>query len=155
MTHLIPRDFLSFPRQTSQSFLDAVDDMMSFGHLDAANTLAISEDDNNIYIEAAIPGIDPDDVEITYDRGMLWIRGQARTEEKDNNRKFYRRVASEFSHRIAVPGDIDQDAKWEAQYKNGMIMINFPKAESSQPKRIPIKKIKSNGDIKSKFASKK
>lgn len=148
MANLIPRDFWSFPRVGIPSLIDDIDDMLPFGQTETASGLSVSEDDKNIYIEAAIPGIDPDDVEVTYERGMLWIRGEAKKEEKDKKKKFYRRAARSFSYRIAVPGDVDPNAKPEAESKNGMIMISFPKATSSTPKKITVKRSKTNGEAR-------
>ena len=148
MANLIPRDFWSFPRTSVPSLVDEIDDLLPFGQTETASALSISEDDKNIYIEAAIPGIDPEDVEVTYERGMLWIRGEAQEEEKDKKKKFYRRAARSFSYRIAVPGDVDPNAKPEAESKNGMIMITFPKAASSTPKKITVKRGKTNGEAK-------
>ena len=148
MANLIPRDFWSFPRTSVPSLVDEIDDLLPFGQTETASALSVSEDDKNIYIEAAVPGIDPDDVEVTYERGMLWIRGEAREEEKDKKKKFYRRAARSFSYRIAVPGEVDPNAKPEAESKNGMIMITFPKAASSTPKKITVKRGKTNGEAR-------
>src|SRR5260221_349604 len=62
------------------------------------NNLSISEDDKHVFVEAAIPGVDPKDVEITFDKGMLWIKAESKHEEKDKNKKYYRRATSSFSY---------------------------------------------------------
>lgn len=143
MASLIPRNFWSVPSQNIPSIFDDVDEMLSFGQ---ASPISISEDEKNIYLETAMPGVDPDDVEVTYDRGILWVRGLARREEKDKVRKFYRRAASEFSYRIAVPGDVDLQAAPEASCENGIVTITFPKAPSTTPKKIAVKKGEQNGE---------
>ncbi len=150
MTNLIPRDLWAYPSMRIPSLIDEVDDLLPMGQMETTSALSVSEDDKHIHIEAAIPGIDPDDVEVTYDRGMLWIKGEAREEEDDKKRKFYRRAARAFSYRIAVPGDIDPNVKPEAECKNGMIMVTFPKARSTMPKKITVKRSKSNGEKKTK-----
>lgn len=99
--------------------------------------LSISEDDKHVYIEAALPGINPEDVEITFDKGMLWIKGEAKKEAK--NRKVYQNMASSFSYRVAVPGDIDPNIEPEATCEHGVMTITFTKSPQSQPKKIAIK----------------
>lgn len=99
--------------------------------------LAVSEDDKKVYIEAAVPGIDPQDIEVTFDKGVVWIKGESKKEETE--KKFYRRAASSFSYRVAVPGEIDANAEPEATCKNGVMTVAFAKAEKVQPKKIAVK----------------
>lgn len=110
------------------------------------NNLSISEDDKSVYIEAAVPGIDPVDVEITFDKGMLWIKAENRQEEKDKdkNKKYYRRATSSFSYRVAVPGDIDTNEEPEASVDHGVVKITFAKSPKSQPRKITVKSSVSN-----------
>lgn len=103
------------------------------------NNLSISEDDKNVYVEAAVPGVDPNDVEMTFDKGMLWIKAESKEEENDKNKKFYRKATSSFSYRVAVPGDIDLNTEPEAAVEHGIVKITFTKSPKSQPKKITIK----------------
>lgn len=139
---LVPRSFFDFPSLRLPSIFDDMDDLLSLPDATTVGTqggLTVSEDEKNVYVEAAIPGIDPNDVEVTMDRGMLWIRGEAQEEEKDKKKKFYRRAQQAFSYRVAVPGDVDPNAEPQAEYRNGMLMVTFPKSAAAQPKRITIK----------------
>lgn len=149
MANLAPRNLWAFPSRMP-ALIDEIDDLLPMGQTEATSALSVSEDDKHIHIEAAVPGVDPDDVEVTYDRGMLWIRGEAAKEEKDKRRKYYRRAAQAFSYRIAVPGDVDPKAQPEASCENGMIMVTFPKSASAMPKKITVRHHKSNGDKKLK-----
>lgn len=137
--NLVPRSFFDFPSLRAPSILDEVDDLLSFPTTGAQGGLTVSEDDKNVYVEAAIPGINPDDVEVTMDRGVLWIRGETREEEKDKRKKFYRRAQRSFSYRVAVPGDVDSNKEPEASCANGLLTLTFPKSPQTQPKRIAIK----------------
>jgi len=105
------------------------------------NNLSISEDEKNVYIEAAIPGVNPKDVDITFDKGMLWIKAESKQEE-DKNKKYYRRSSSSFSYRVTVPGDIDPNEEPQADIENGVVKIKFGKSPKSQPKKITINKNK-------------
>jgi HSP20 family protein len=102
------------------------------------SNLSISEDKNSIYVEAALPGLSQEDIEVTFDNNLLWIKGEKKEEKKD--KKFYKKAISSFSYRVAVPGEIDEKKEIEASYKNGIMKVTFPKAKKTEPKKITIKK---------------
>lgn len=130
---LIPRSFWNFPSRVN-SMLDD-DDWASFL---PSSGLTVSEDENNVYVEAAVPGIDPQQVEVTFDKGVLWIRGSEEQTEGDEKKKYYRKASQAFSYRVAVPGEID-DSEPEATCKNGIMKVVFKKAPQTQPKRLTVK----------------
>ena len=133
MVDLIPNSFSRTPR-----FPSCWDEDDDWGLLTSSgNGLAISEDDKNVYVEAAVPGIDPKEIEVTFDKGVVWIKGEAQDEEKE--RKFYRRDSRSFSYRVMVPGDINTNVEPTAEYKNGVMHITFAKSPKSQPKKITVK----------------
>ncbi len=129
---LIPRSFLGSSR-ISDIFED---DWSSFL---PSSGLSVSEDDKKVYVEAAIPGLEPKEVDVTFDKGVLWIRGNKHEEEKDEQKKFYRKASSSFSYRIAVPGDIDESKDPEATHKNGIMKVSFHKKPQVEPKKIAVK----------------
>ncbi len=142
---IVPRSIFDIPRLSS--FFDE-DEWLSFPQASNAmsNNVSISEDDKNVYVEAAVPGINPDDIEMTFDKGLLWIRGENKEEEGDKKKKYYRRAVQSFSYRIAVPGDVDLNVEPEASSANGVIKVVFAKSAQAQPKKISIKASgKSNG----------
>ncbi len=141
-------DFWSLPALRVPSMFDEMDDLLSFPQTQS-NGLSISEDDKNVYVEAAIPGINPKDIEVTMDRAMLWIRGQAREEEQDKKRKFYRRAAQEFSYRIAIPKNVDANVEPQVSYENGMIRITLAKTPQTPPKKLTVK-VRGRGEKESK-----
>lgn len=136
---LVPRRLLSFP--SIPSIWDEGDDWLSSPSTQTG--LTVSEDDNNVYVEAAVPGIDPDKIEATYQDGYVWIRGQEEAEEKDSTRKYFRQASRSYSYRVAVPGEVDQNGEPEASYKNGIMLITFAKSPKSQPKKIRVKQLDS------------
>lgn len=131
---LIPRSLFNFPRLPS--LWDEAEDFWSISS--APSGLTVSEDDKNVYVEAQVPGVDADKIEVTYDKGVLWIRGQQEQEEK--GKKFYKKAASSFSYRVAVPGDVDEKEEPQATYKNGIMTVTFKKRPEVQPKKIAVKK---------------
>ncbi|HEV2339823.1 MAG TPA: Hsp20/alpha crystallin family protein [Patescibacteria group bacterium] len=139
MVSITPRSYFDFTPLRSPSIFADMDDFFSFPDVSAGNDFSISEDDKHMHVDAALPGVKPEDIEVTFDKGVVWIRGQAREEEKMKKRKIYRNVHQTFSYRITIPGDIDMKAEPQASYENGMVRITLAKAPQSQPKKLTIK----------------
>lgn len=132
---LIPRSFWSMPTRLPSIF----DDQDDWGSFLPASGLTISEDDKSVFIEAAMPGLTGDQIEVTFDKGVLWLRGSANEEEADKTKKFYRKASSSFSYRVMVPGKIDESQEPIATYKNGVMKVAFHKIAETQPKKIAVK----------------
>lgn len=105
---------------------------------DAVSGLSVSEDGDNVYVEAALPGIDPADMEVTFDKGILQIRGQAKEEEEDKQRQYYKKASRLFFYRTAVPETVDESREPQVAYKNGIIKATFRKIEKSEPKKLKV-----------------
>lgn len=135
---LIPRSFWSFPSFRIPNFGDLERDDEWYTIPGISNGLTVSEDDKKIYVSAAVPGVDPDKVEITFDKGYLWIKAESENEEGDQ-KKYYRKATNSFSYRVAVPGELDQNIEPEANYKNGVMTVEFTKVAVNPPKKIKIK----------------
>lgn len=134
---LIPTNFWTFPALRMPSLVeDLLDETMMDKNLSG---LSVSEDKEKVYIEAALPGIDPKDIEVTFDNGILRISGEAKEEEK--GKKYWRKATSSFSYRLAVPSDVSPSAEPEATYKNGIMTVEFKKTAPSKPKKITVKTI--------------
>ena len=101
--------------------------------------LSVSEDKDHVFIEAYMPGLKANDIEVTIDKGMLWIRGEKKEEEEDKKKKYYKKASSSFSYRVQVPNLIDEKKEAEAIYKDGVMKITFVKSKTSQAKKINVK----------------
>jgi HSP20 family protein len=112
------RPFWNFPSMRLMSLVDDEESWMSASH---PGGLSISEDDQFVYVEAAVPGVDPDAVEMTFHNGVLKIHGKAHQEEK-KDRKNYRSMTSEFSYQVALR-DVDHNEDPEASCKNGILEV--------------------------------
>jgi len=128
---LIPNRFLSFP-----SIWNDDDDWIT--PASSPSGLSVSEDDKNIFIEASLPGIKPENIDVTFQDGYLWIKGEVKEEEKDKSRKYYREATKSFSYRVAVPGEVDSSIDPVAKYKHGIMTVSFTKSPKAQPKKIQI-----------------
>lgn len=135
---IIPSMNLSqLPRLLSMPSLFNNGDWMDIS--ESMSGLSMSEDDNNIYVEAALPGIDIKDVEVTFDKGVLWIRGQSKEEDEDKKRKFYRKASRSFSYRTLIPDTVDEVNEPKVISKNGLIKVTFAKIAKSEPKKLAVK----------------
>ncbi len=135
MVDLIPSNWLRFSR-----FPSLWDEEEDWGlSTNASSGVTISEDEKHVYVEAAVPGVDPKDIEVTFDKGALWIKGEGKEEEEDKKKKYYRKATSAFSYRIGVPGEINDKEEPEAHCKNGVMKVTFIKSPKSQPRKISVK----------------
>lgn len=100
----------------------------------------MSEDADNVRIEALAPGVDPKSLQITYHRETLTISGEkAPINGGVEPDAFHRceRSAGRFTRTIRLHVDVkDQEVK--ADYRNGILMLTLPKAEAAKPKSIPV-----------------
>ena len=101
--------------------------------------LNLSEDENNYYIEALVPGIDPNDLDLNLMRGTLTLSGE-RKEEQAKERTWHRheRGAGKFMRTIELPDAVD-GAKVDAEYRNGVLLITLAKPQSVKPKKISVR----------------
>jgi len=106
--------------------------------------------DEDVVVKATVPGIKPEEVEITITGDTLTIKGETRTEEEVKKENYFRQERSygAFSRSILLPSSLQTD-KAEATFDNGVLTLTIPKAEESKPKQI---KIKPKGVIEGKKA---
>jgi HSP20 family protein len=100
----------------------------------------IREDNDHYYIKADVPGVDPKDIEVTLERGVLTISGSRQSESKEE-RNGYRRVErfhGRFTRAFALPDTADAD-KVDAKVKDGVLEVVINKKESSKPRRIAVR----------------
>jgi HSP20 family protein len=91
-------------------------------------------------VEAALPGLKPEDIQITAEGDTLTIRTSKKTEEKVEKGNYVRRefYMGEMSRSVTLPTSIDPN-KVDASYENGILSVRIPKAQGAQPKQIPVK----------------
>jgi HSP20 family protein len=103
--------------------------------------LDVAEKEDEFVVKASIPGVKPDDLEITYNNGALSIRGEVNKEEeheeKSNRYLMRERYHGTFMRSISLPSTVNSGSI-EADYKDGILTLHLPKAEEVKPKRIPI-----------------
>ncbi len=95
----------------------------------------------SVEIYAFAPGIDPKQIELTIDRGVMTISGDRQSElpTADNKVNVYgnERCTGRFRRAISLPEDIDP-AKVDAKYRDGVLHVSVARRESALPKRISV-----------------
>ena len=100
----------------------------------------IREDTERFTITADVPGVEPDDIEITMENGVLTIKGERKPETRDEGDNGYRRVErvyGGFYRRFTLPDTADAEAV-SASGKHGVLEVVIPKRAALQPKRIAV-----------------
>lgn len=101
------------------------------------NNLDVYETENEVVVRANVAGVDREKVDITFEKGVLWIQAEEETEEKEG-KKYYRMATRSYSYKVAVPGNIDFKLDPEAVVENGVVRVTFKKAEEAKPKKIAV-----------------
>ena len=100
----------------------------------------IKENSERFVITADIPGVEPEDIEVTMNDGVLTIRGERKLEtqeEGDNGYRRVERVYGSFYRRFTLPDTADAEAI-SANGKHGVLEVVIPKRAALQPKRIAV-----------------
>jgi len=96
--------------------------------------------EEGMLISAEMPAVHPDDINIDVNADALSISGERKADEVAKEAAFHRRERSygSFSRTVQLPFNVDTN-KVEANFKNGILMINLPRAEADKPRKISIK----------------
>jgi HSP20 family protein len=101
--------------------------------------LDVSETENEYVVKASLPGVKPEDVQITVHGDTLTIRGESKVEEekKDEHWHLRERRFGSFQRSVALATPVNSD-KAQAHYEHGVLTLTLPKAEESKPRQIKI-----------------
>ena len=99
----------------------------------------IKEEESRFVIQANIPGVDPKDIEITMENGVLTLKGERSSDKEESHEGYTRveRVRGTFYRRFSLPDTANAD-NIEAKDQNGGLEIVLPKHEKVQPRRISV-----------------
>jgi len=101
--------------------------------------LDVREDDHAIHVEADLPGVDPEKIDVTVTEGdRLTIRGERPAPAIEGaNWVRQERPCGEFLREIQLPAIVNADAVG-ARYENGVLKLTLPKHEAVKPRKIPV-----------------
>ncbi len=100
----------------------------------------IGESEEDFLVTADLPGLTKDDVKISYEDGVITLRGEKKQEKEEKGKNYHRveRSYGQFERSFRLPTRIDV-GKIEAKFKDGVLQLRLPKVEEAKPKEIPIK----------------
>ena len=123
-------------QQLDQMFDDTQSQRVSAGVFPMIN---LTEDKDNYYVRAELPGVKGDELDIQVTGKNLAISGERKIAAEVEDARYHRREreAGTFSRMIALPGEVDTD-KVDAKLDNGILSIVVSKAEVAKPKLISV-----------------
>jgi len=101
--------------------------------------LDVVQQGDNIIVKASVPGVSPEDIDVSIENDVLTIKGHTKEEREhqEGNYLMRERRAGSFYRALRLPDTVDSDNA-QPHYKNGVLSITFPKMESKKAKRLPI-----------------
>ncbi|NOZ72697.1 MAG: Hsp20/alpha crystallin family protein [Chloroflexi bacterium] len=133
------RELMSMRSLADRVFEDTLLRPFGFDGTNWELALDIAETDDAYHVEAAIPGVKPEDLDISVVDNVLTIKGEIKREEelKDEQYHLRERRYGSFSRAVTLPSKVDADAI-EAVYENGILKLTIPKSEEAKPRRIAV-----------------
>ncbi|MGD9237329.1 MAG: Hsp20/alpha crystallin family protein [Desulfobacterales bacterium] len=124
-------------QQLEQMFDSSPDQRVSAGVYPLIN---LTEDKDNFYIRAELPGVKADELDIQVTGNSLSISGERKIAAEEEGARYHRREreAGTFSRMVGLSGEVDTD-KVEAKLKDGILRIVVSKAEIAKPKQINVR----------------
>jgi HSP20 family protein len=104
--------------------------------------LDMYEADGKIKVDIPLPGVKPEEIELSISGKTLTIKGERKAKEEVKKEDYYRHEMhyGAFTRAVTLPETVDV-AKPEATFENGVVTVSFPKVATMEPKRIEIKAI--------------
>jgi HSP20 family protein len=107
--------------------------------VDWAPPADIREEETQFVIHADLPGVEPKNIDVSLEKGVLTIRGRRDLESRDEKKGFRRveRVSGEFFRRFSLPDTADSQSV-RARFTNGVLEVSIPKQARVLPRRISV-----------------
>ncbi len=138
------------PQTASGSVLNSWDELLNgfwgmapgpraAGECSWAPRVDVRELDDRYVVQADLPGVSKDEIEVTLENDVLTISGERKLDEVKNGDRVHRheRFHGKFTRSMTFPGDVDADAV-KAGFKDGVLQVEIEKSEVLKPRRIEI-----------------
>jgi HSP20 family protein len=102
--------------------------------------LNLTEDEDKIYLDAIVPGVDPKELQLSVLRGTLTISGDRKAPAEKGVLHRSELGYGKFSRSVDIPADINPDST-TAEYKDGVMRITMAKSEHAKPRKIEIQHV--------------
>lgn len=139
---LLDRPLARFPSLLrdlfEEDFLPGLSNELGFGGI------KMYEENNQLHVEVPMPGINSNDIDINLGRGVLYVTGESKEEEKDKKRKFYHSAIRSYSYNIPLPTQVEDKQEPQASYSDGILKVIFPISKQEISKKIQVRGSKSS-----------
>lgn len=100
----------------------------------------VTQDDDNFYLRAEVPGIKPSELSITAIRKRVSLAGKREIQPEHERVSYHRRERAEgsFNRTVTLPTEVDA-ARVDARYADGILTLTLPKAEQAKPRQITVR----------------
>jgi HSP20 family protein len=135
-----PFDTLEKFRENMEKLFDkSFANRISDYHSGVFPSVNLTEDESHYFIKAELPGMSADELDIQIIGKSLTIAGERKIPEETDEAQYHRRErdAGRFRRGLTLPGEIESDTI-SAEMKNGILLIQVPKAETAKPKQIKV-----------------
>ena len=105
--------------------------------------------EGDVELRFDVPGIDPDSIEVTVDRGVLSV-SVTRSDERNENEKFFvrERTTGTVTRRVRLSENLNAEAV-EADYRNGVLQVRIPVLEQAKPRKIEVRQADAQQELAS------
>jgi HSP20 family protein len=102
--------------------------------------LNITQDDDNFYLRAEIPGIKPNELSISAVRNRVSLAGKREIQREHERVSYHRKERAEgtFNRTVTLPTEVDAE-RVDASYADGVLTLTLPKAEETKPRQITVR----------------
>lgn len=110
-----------------------------FGWTKFTPTVNVAETETAYEVTVELPGMKPEDFNVEWSQGELWISGQKQEEREESGKTFHRveRSSGEFRRMIPLPGAV-ADVEIAAHFNAGVLTLNVPKSPEAKPRKIEV-----------------
>ncbi len=100
----------------------------------------IFEDEDGVSLRFELAGVDPKDVDVRFENGVLTVKGERKLDREDKRDNYHRieRAYGTFTRSFSLPGTVDAE-KIRAESRNGVLTIVLPKKSEAKPRAIQVK----------------
>ena len=116
----------------------------SFGFIPAVKrglepAMDVYQTDHDLVVELQVPKVDPKDIKVTVEDGVLKVEGGSSQEQEEKGKEHFRREIrrGQFVRMLSLPVSV-KEGETKASFEHGVLKVTMPKAESAKPKTIEV-----------------
>jgi len=116
----------------------------SFGFIPAVKrglepAMDVYQTDHDLVVELQVPKVDPKDIKVTVEDGVLKVEGGSSQEQEEKGKEYFRREIrrGQFVRMLSLPVSV-KEGETKASFEHGVLKVTMPKAESAKPKTIEV-----------------